>query len=187
MDIKGAVARLSSRRGCTDAHPLQVLSHPDSRLAQLSLPIDFDNEDASSIKQIVADLVAAMRAQNGVGLAAIQVGIPKRMFVYDDSETGTDARVLINPRIVQRSEELLQEEEGCLSFPGLYRPVARNSSVVVEAFDVDGNPTTVQAEGFLARVFQHEIDHLDGICFVEHLSDQDKKLALREYFALPVG
>ncbi|MCL2680831.1 MAG: peptide deformylase [Coriobacteriia bacterium] len=185
MDIKQAVEKLRPRagqQGRKAVSPPVVLAHPDPRLLQKSCEVTLPAED--DLQSLVDDLIAAMRAHKGVGLAAIQIGVPKRLFVYDDSEAGDDPRVLINPRITQHSDDYLSEEEGCLSFPGLYRLVKRYRSVTVEGLDLQRNPVSVTAEDFLARVFQHELDHLDGRVFITHLSEDDKKGALREYFDL---
>jgi peptide deformylase len=127
-----------------------------------------------------------MRKFEGLGLAAIQIGVPKRLFVYDDSEKQDNPRVLINPVITAISDERALIDEGCLSFPGLYRPVERSAKVTITGLDHEGQPVEVTADGLLARVIQHEIDHLDGINFVAHLSDKERKAALREFFDLAV-
>ncbi|MCL2525576.1 MAG: peptide deformylase [Coriobacteriia bacterium] len=171
----------------------KVVSHPDPRLSQVSKPVDLSSDAALlQLQQLVDDLILTMRKENGAGLAAIQVGVAQRVFVYDiegeEGEVGTPvgdtgAAALVNPKVILAGE-CVEDEEGCLSFPALYAPVERSSGVVVEGFDHQGNPVKVVAEGFLARVFQHENDHLDGVSFVDRLSDDDKKHALREYFDL---
>jgi peptide deformylase len=130
------------------------------------------------------DLLETMREAHGVGLAAPQVGILKRVFAYDvaEDEEGEvrDFGVLVNPEIIHREGEQTGLE-GCLSFPGMYYDCTRSLSVVVDAQDVTGNRLRVQGEGVLARVFQHEIDHLDGVLFIDHLSRADRKRAMREW------
>jgi len=166
---------------------LEVIAHPDPRLSQKSVEIDLASElERAELDQLIVDLVATMRKENGAGLAAIQTGIPKCVFVYEDEDGKNElgAAALINPRIVHSSEEMVCDEEGCLSFPALYAPVERAQKVVVEGYNHTGDAVRVEAEDFLARVFQHEIDHLDGVTFIAHLPDEDKKLALREYFDL---
>jgi peptide deformylase len=116
-------------------------------------------------------------AAPGVGLAAPQVGKLIRMFVYDDGDEHSGA--LCNPVIVWASPETTEAEEGCLSIPGTYFPVTRATSVRVEAFRVDGSPVTLEAQDFLARIFQHEIDHLDGIMFIDRLEPELRKAAQR--------
>ena len=179
MNIKQAIEKLKSTRA------LPLLSHPDPRLTQKSAEVDLHCEkELAELDQLIADLIATMRKEKGAGLAAIQVGIPKRVFVYDAGGKEGSEAALINPTIVSLSEEVLEDEEGCLSFPALYAQVKRSKSVVVEGYNQDKEKVSIKAEGFLARVFQHEIDHLDGITFIEQLSEDDKKLALREYFDL---
>jgi peptide deformylase len=131
------------------------------------------------------DLLATMREAHGVGLAAPQVGVLKRVFAYDvpadeEEETQRAYGVLVNPEIIQREGEQTGLE-GCLSFPGLYYDCIRALSVVVAAQDVTGARLQVEGEGTLARVFQHEIDHLDGVLFIDKLSRGDRKRAMREW------
>ena len=179
MNIKRAIAKLKSPRA------LSILAHPDPRLTQKSAEIDLEcEEELAELDQLIANLIATMRKEKGAGLAAIQVGIPKRVFVYDAGDKEGGEVALINPRIVSFSDELDEDEEGCLSFPALYAQVKRSKSVVVEGYNQNREKVSIEAEGFLARVFQHEIDHLNGITFIEQLSEDDKKLALREYFDL---
>ena len=117
----------------------------------------------STIKQVVDDMVATMRQESGLGLAANQIGILQRIFVYDD---GTGLGVLINPKIVSAKGEQIGVE-GCLSVPGLQGEVVRAEEVVVKGMDLSGKNLKVKADGLLARIFQHEIDHLDGILFID--------------------
>lgn len=131
------------------------------------------------------DLLATMREAHGVGLAAPQVGVLKRVFAYDvpadeEEETPRAYGVLVNPEIIHREGEQ-DGLEGCLSFPGLYYDCTRALSVVVDAQDVTGRRLRIEGEGTLARVFQHEIDHLDGVLFIDHLSRSDRKRAMREW------
>lgn len=118
------------------------------------------------VRQLVADLFETMHAARGIGLAANQVGVARRVAVIDAEG---EKLTLINPRIVEASGEETGEE-GCLSIPDLYADVARPDRVVLEALDVEGNPYRAELTGLLARVAQHEIDHLDGILFLDHLS-----------------
>jgi peptide deformylase len=132
------------------------------------------------------DLLETMRAAHGVGLAAPQVGVLLRMFAYDvplseDVEDGERASgVLVNPTITRREGEQTGPE-GCLSFPGLYYDCSRALEVTVDAQDVTGERVQVEGGGLLARTFQHEIDHLDGVLFIDRLSRGDRKRALREW------
>ena len=134
---------------------------------------DFDDE----LRALARDLLDTMYAAEGVGLAAPQVGVPRRLFAYDVREEGTPTGVLVNPRVVQRSGSQT-DEEGCLSIPGLTAKVERAERVVVEGRDPEGEPVRLEAEGLLARCLLHEIDHLDGVLFLDHLSPLKRKLLL---------
>ena len=126
-------------------------------------------------RRLIKDLVDTMRDAPGVGLAAPQVGVMERIFVWEVEE---ERGALINPEIVKRSRKRFTEEEGCLSLPGLVYPVERNFEVVVRALDENGDEIEIAGEDLLARVFQHEIDHLDGVLFIDHISEEDRKEAL---------
>lgn len=128
-------------------------------------------------RRLVADMIDTMREAPGVGLAGPQVGVTDRVFVYEVEE---ESGAVFNPVIVDRSDELIEDEEGCLSLPGLLYPVTRNESVTVQGLDEHGEPVSITGHGLLARVFQHEIDHLDGVLFVDRLSPEDRKTALAE-------
>jgi peptide deformylase len=126
-------------------------------------------------RRLIKDMIDTMRDAPGVGLAAPQVGVMERIFVWEVEE---EHGALINPEIVKRSRRRLTEEEGCLSLPGLVYPVERNYEVVVRALDENGDEIEIAGEDLLARVFQHEIDHLDGVLFIDHISEEDRKEAL---------
>jgi peptide deformylase len=130
------------------------------------------------------DLLETMRDAHGVGLAAPQVGVMRRVLAYDvpidDEGEERETGVLVNPEITRREGEQTGPE-GCLSFPGLYYDCTRSLEVTVDAQDVTGKRLRVDGEGMLARVFQHEIDHLDGVLFIDHLSRADRKRAMREW------
>jgi peptide deformylase len=119
------------------------------------------------IRKTVEDMVETMYDEVGIGLAAPQVGIPLRLMVVTDDESRA-ARALVNPAIVEVTGEVTAEE-GCLSIPGIFAQVSRAAQVTVTARDLEGQPVTLRAEGLLARVLQHEIDHLDGILFIDRL------------------
>jgi peptide deformylase len=119
------------------------------------------------IRALVADMIETMYDEVGIGLAAPQIGTSLRLIVVTD-EQGREARALVNPAIVQQSGEVTAEE-GCLSIPGIFAPVTRAATVRVEATDLEGRPVAIDARGLLARVFQHEMDHLDGVLFIDHL------------------
>jgi peptide deformylase len=130
-------------------------------------------------RRLIADMIETMRDAPGVGLAGPQVGVLERIFVW---EVGDRHGALINPVITSRSDDTIEEEEGCLSLPGLLYPVERSAKVVVEALDANGDPVRLEADDpedpLLARVVQHEIDHLDGILFIDRISDAMRKDAL---------
>ena len=146
---------------------LDILSYPDSRLNDLATKVDKIDD---AIRALIDDMAETMYAAPGVGLAAIQVNVPKQIIVIDVSEDKSDLRVFINPEITRR-EGLAVNQEGCLSVPGVYENVERADSVTVTALDRNGSRFTLNASGMLATCIQHEIDHLDGKVFVEYLSD----------------
>ncbi|MDP8960876.1 MAG: peptide deformylase [Actinomycetota bacterium] len=133
------------------------------------------------LQRLADDMLDTMRQGGGVGLAANQVGILKRLFTWEvEDRHGT----VCNPVMEDVSEELQEGEEGCLSFPGLFYPIERPLRVQVRHQDLSGDEHTTDAEGFLARVFLHELDHLNGVLFIDHLARHDRKEALkrmREY------
>ncbi|MBX6423025.1 peptide deformylase [Thermosulfurimonas sp. F29] len=133
------------------------------------------------LQALIEDMVETMRAAKGLGLAANQVGVLKRLFIMDLSEKEEGPRgllVFINPEIVEAEEELY-EEEGCLSIPGYSAKVRRKARVLVRALDREGNPFELELEGLAARAVQHELDHLDGILYIDHLSPLKRKLFQR--------
>ena len=145
---------------------LNVLTYPDPRLRHVAEPVAAVDD---GIRQLVDDMAETMYAAPGIGLAAIQVDVPRRVIVIDVSEDRTALKVFINP-VITSSEGEQEREEGCLSLPGVYAPVRRADSIVVQALDRDGNEFSLRAEGLLAVCIQHEIDHLDGKVFVDYLS-----------------
>lgn len=135
-------------------------------------------------RRLVDDMIQTMRAAPGVGLAGPQIGVVERVFVYEVEE---DVGAIVNPKISFRSPETEVDDEGCLSLPGLLYPVERHVSVLVEGVDPDGEPVVKAAEGLLARVFQHEIDHLDGVLFVDRLPPELRRKAMRELTQQSLG
>jgi peptide deformylase len=128
-----------------------------------------------ALVQLVEDMFEVMYAAPGVGLAAPQIGVSRRIFVFDSDE---HAGVLLNPEIVESSGEY-EFVEGCLSVPGLHWPIIRPRQVLIRGLDLDGNEIEVEADDFEARIFQHEIDHLDGVLLIERLDDEQRKEAKR--------
>lgn len=145
---------------------LNILRYPDGRLHKLAAPVTvFD----AALKGLVADMAESMYAAPGIGLAATQVDVHKQVIVVDVSERRDSLVVLINPEILDASG-VSDIEEGCLSVPGIYDTLERAERVKVRAYDVNGNPFTLEAQGLLAVCIQHEMDHLKGKVFVESLS-----------------
>jgi peptide deformylase len=159
--------------------PLPLLLAPDPRLKVKTRPVAAP--DWAMIRSILPRMLATMYAAPGIGLAAPQVGLDLRFAVIDLQPDEKPAPItLINPRIEQMSREETTREEGCLSLPGHYAEVTRPERVVVTYEDVDGQSQTIEADGLLATCLQHEIDHLDGILFVDHLSALKRNMILRK-------
>lgn len=146
---------------------LTVLRFPDPRLRTKAEPV---TEICEATATIIDDMLATMYDEKGVGLAATQVNIHQRIFVMDTSEDGNSPLVFINPEIIATSDDTLINEEGCLSVPGTYAKVDRHETCTVKALDRDGKEFTLQAEGLQSICVQHEIDHLNGVLFVDYLS-----------------
>lgn len=132
------------------------------------------------VRLLVEDLMETMYAAEGIGLAAPQVGVPLRIFVYDIADPEVSPGALINPVVVER-EGTVKEEEGCLSIPGLTELVERSARVVVKGLDADGNEVRLEAEGLLSRCLQHEADHLDGLLFLDRLSPLKRRMLLKKW------
>jgi peptide deformylase len=145
---------------------LNILRYPDARLHKVSAPVTVFDQ---SLKNLVRDLAETMYAAPGVGLAATQIDVHKQVLVVDVSERRDSLVVLVNPEIVEASG-VSDIEEGCLSVPGVYDIVERAERVKVRAYEQNGNPFTLEAQGLLAVCIQHEMDHLKGKVFVEYLS-----------------
>jgi peptide deformylase len=138
-----------------------------------------------ALQQLVDDMVETMHAANGIGLAAIQIGIRERVIVAhlpkdeedeegEENPDGGELYAIINPELARKSREMEDGIEGCLSIPGWVGEVPRHHAVTVKGLDARGQPVRIKAEGLLARVFQHEIDHCDGILFIDHIEDPEK-------------
>ena len=145
---------------------LEILTFPDERLRRRAEPVEQVDE---SIRQLVDDMLETMYEAPGIGLAAIQVNVPRRVIVIDTSDEKDQPLCLINPEILSRIGEE-QMDEGCLSVPGFFEPVTRAERVTVRALGRDGEPFELETDGLLAVCIQHEIDHLDGKLFVDHIS-----------------
>ncbi len=155
---------------------MDILVHPNPALKQPAALVDpaADKE----LARLVRAMAQAMYDAPGVGLAATQVGVQKRVIVLD-IEDGLMA--LCNPIIVEASEETDIDDEGCLSLPGITVPVARSLTCVCEALDLEGAPVRLEAEGFFARVLQHETDHLDGVLIIDRATPEERRAAIRRY------
>jgi len=151
--------------------PIRIMGDPVLR--EKARPV---KEFSPALKRLAADMLETMYESQGVGLAAPQVGISERLFVFDDGETGPMA--IVNPELYD-PDGIQDGEEGCLSIPGIYFNVERANRIRVRGYDLDGNPIDLDGEGLLARILQHETDHVDGILFVDRLSDEDRKAAMR--------
>ena len=147
----------------------------------LRTPCDPVTAYDDALRQLVDDMVASMHAANGVGLAANQIGVGLAVFVYDcpDDEGVRHSGTVVNPTLVTADGEDIVAGEGCLSVPGLAFDTSRRAHAVVEGYDVDGSPITVEATGYLARCMQHETDHLAGTVYLDRLTGDERREALR--------
>jgi peptide deformylase len=157
---------------------LDILTYPDKFLKQQTAPVE--NIDGA-LQAIFNNMASTMYAAPGIGLAAPQVGIGQSFLIYDiaPQEEGRDLHVLVNPKIVSREGEILSENEGCLSVPDYRADVKRAERILVEGVDRDGNPLRFEADGMLAIVIQHEMDHLDGTLFIDHISTLKRQMYKR--------
>jgi peptide deformylase len=156
-----------------------ILTAPDPRLKEVSRSVE--RVDAE-IRMLIDDMFDSMYEAKGIGLAAIQIGVPRRVLVMDLAQKDGDRepRVFINPKILWASDELATVEEGCLSVPDIWDDVERPSRIRAEHLDRDGNLVTLEADGLLATCLQHEMDHLEGVLFLDHLSRLKRSIALRK-------
>jgi peptide deformylase len=145
---------------------LDILTFPDARLRRTAEPVEQVDD---STRQLVDDMFETMYAASGIGLAAIQVNVPKRVIVIDLKEEQSEPISLINPEILEHVGEE-EMDEGCLSVPGYFETVKRAERIRVRALNYDGEPFELETDGLLAVCIQHEIDHLDGRLFVDHIS-----------------
>lgn len=148
---------------------LQIIQYPHPTLRHLSKPL---KKVDAELRQIVAEMFQLMYEQEGVGLAANQVDLPYRLFVVNpegDPEAKESERVFINP-VLSGGRGQDEQEEGCLSIPGVHAPILRNATIKVQAYDLDGNEVLAEVEGLVARILQHETDHIEGRLFIDRLS-----------------
>ena len=151
-----------------------IVIYGDPVLREVSEPVEEINQE---IKDLVSDMMDTLKKAQGLGLAAIQVGVLKRVFIVDLSavDITEPLRVFINPEIIETEDET-EYEEGCLSFPGIYQKIARPARLKMRAMDVDGNKFDYEADGIVARAILHEYDHLEGKLFIDHLSTISRSL-----------
>jgi peptide deformylase len=152
----------------------QIRQYPDPVLRLEAQQVDSFDQD---LLQLVERMTRLMQDARGVGLAANQVGVLRRVFVIQ-AEDEEEPRVLVNPSIVERSDEVDEDDEGCLSMQGVVVSVERPLRVRLEASDEEGNPVTLELEGLRARVAQHELDHLDGVLILDRTTDEDRREAM---------
>ncbi len=157
---------------------MDILTHPNPVLKQRAAEVDVASD--KDLRPLVRKMAEAMYENAGVGLAAPQIGVSKRVIIFDVDD---QLSALCNPVIVERSEETEVDEEGCLSVPGISVPVKRACSVVCTGTTLDGKDVTLRADEFLARVLQHETDHLDGTIILDRLDAEERKGAIKAYNA----
>jgi peptide deformylase len=158
----------------------EILILPDKRLRLKSEPVKTINRE---IKTLLDDMFETMYDAPGIGLAAIQVGVPKRLVTMDlaKKDDPPEPLVFINPEIISRSDEKATYEEGCLSIPEFYEDVERPAQVRVKYLDRDGKEQELDASGLLATCLQHEIDHLNGVLFIDHISRLKRQMILKKF------
>ena len=142
----------------------EILTHPNPKLHEKSLPIKVEDVNAGKFSKLIADMIETMNSKQGIGLAAPQIGELIRLVIIN---TKDGELPLINPKIVKKSWRKSMDDEGCLSVPGTFEPVKRYCNIEVEAYSQFGKQIKFKASGLFARVIQHEIDHLDGVLFID--------------------
>ena len=177
IDPRGAVSYLKG------VSKLEIITLPDSLLRSRSLPVERVDED---LRAFTEQMLEAMYAAPGIGLAAVQVGVPRRIVTIDvaqreDKDAPAAPLFLINPEILWSSDERAAAEEGCLSIPEYFAEVERPARVRVAYLDRDGKKQEIEADGILAVCLQHEIDHLDGKLFIDHLSKLKRDMVIRKF------
>ena len=157
----------------------QILTIPDPLLRKVSEPVTSVNTE---VKNLMDDMLETMYAAPGIGLAAVQVGVLKRIIVIDLSKDGQkkDPLFIVNPQITFKSDKLISYEEGCLSIPNQFAEVKRPSSCKVNFLDYNGKKREMNADGLLATCIQHEVDHLNGVLFIDHLSKLKKDIIIKK-------
>ena len=157
----------------------QILTEPNKILREKSLSVETVDEN---LQKLMNDMLETMYAAPGIGLAAIQIGIPKRVIVLDiaSKDGPKNPMFFINPEIIDKSDNNLTYEEGCLSLPGQFAEIDRPDKCHIKHLDYYGQPKEIKAEGMLATCIQHEIDHLEGILFIDYLSKLKKSMIIKK-------
>tara|TARA_Y100000590_G_scaffold211175_1_gene239265 strand:- start:496 stop:1020 length:525 start_codon:yes stop_codon:yes gene_type:complete len=157
----------------------EILTEPNKVLRQKSLKVDVVNED---LQKLMDDMLETMYAAPGIGLAAIQVGIPKRVIVLDIARKDEPKKPMffVNPEIIEKSQKNSTYEEGCLSVPGQFAEIDRPDKCHIKYLDYYGKPQEIKAEGMLATCIQHEMDHLEGILFIDYLSKLKRSMIVKK-------
>ena len=156
-----------------------ILTEPNKILRQISQPVEKVGDEE---RELMRDMLETMYSANGIGLAAIQIGIPKRIIVIDLSKEKNKKNPMyfVNPLIIKKNDEKTTYEEGCLSVPNQFAEIDRSSKCEVEYLDYSGNKQNLKTEGLLATCIQHEIDHLEGILFIDYLSKLKKEIIIKK-------
>ena len=156
-----------------------ILTEPNKLLRQISQPVE---RVGDAERELMNDMLETMYAANGIGLAAIQIGVPKRIIVMDISrdEDKKEPRYFVNPVIKNKNNETSKYEEGCLSVPDQFAEIERPNECEVEYLDYDGKKQLLKADGLLATCIQHEIDHLEGVLFIDYLSKLKKSMIIKK-------
>ena len=157
----------------------QILTEPNKTLREKSLPVEVVDDD---LRKLMDDMLETMYAAPGIGLAAIQIGVPKRIIVLDiDQKEGQkNPLFFINPEVVKKSETNSIYEEGCLSVPGQFAEIERPENCHIKYLDYNGEAKEIEAKGMLATCIQHEMDHLEGILFIDYLSNLKKSMIIKK-------
>jgi len=156
-----------------------ILTAPDPRLKAVSKDVETVDD---GVRRLIDDMTESMYAADGIGLAAVQIGVPKRVIVMDlaQREGKKEPLAYVNPKILWASEEMMTFQEGCLSVPEIWDDVERPAKIRAEYLDRHGKKQILEAEGLLATCLQHEMDHLEGVLFIDHLSKLKRSIALRK-------
>jgi peptide deformylase len=156
-----------------------ILTEPNQILRQVSKPVEKVGEEE---KKLMDDMLETMYAANGIGLAAVQIGVPKRIIVMDISkdENKKEPRYFVNPVIINKDSKNLTYEEGCLSVPNQFAEISRPDTCNVKFLDYDGEEKIIEAKGLLATCIQHEMDHLEGVLFIDYLSKLKKGMIIKK-------